>query len=328
MPPPVELSILVVTHDHAGEIDDCLEAAVAQARADLRVEVIVADNASVDGTPERVRAHGAPVRLLPMGANRGFAAGMNAAFAASSGRWVLLLNPDCAMDPGCAGALRDHLLGDANVAMAAAVLRNLDGSPQLFARRELGLGAAVWAFTDVGRRFDERWRGGRGHAWRRYAEAWTGGPPRRPLAVDSPAAACVLARRESLEPRPFDERFPLFFNDTDLCARLRAGGRRIEIVPAAGATHGYGTSIARAARADYARLRAEWVVSLRRYAAARAWSRSARATLWGVLLGDAVIGAARFRLLRRGDPRHARGTLGGLGLPGGPSPLFSRVRGG
>jgi glycosyltransferase involved in cell wall biosynthesis len=97
------VSILVVTYNHRDEIDACLDAALAQRSPDLEVEVVVADNASSDGTEEHVGERPEPVRLLAMGANRGFAAGMNAAFAASTGEWVLFLNPDC-------GVLRGDLV--------------------------------------------------------------------------------------------------------------------------------------------------------------------------------------------------------------------------
>ena len=323
MPPGAQLSVLVVTFDHGEEIDACLDGVLAQRGDGLDIEVVVADNASRDDTAARVRARaGEGVRLLEMGSNTGFAAAMNAAFRATTGEHVLLLNPDCVMDPGCARALRDHLLARSGVALAAALLHGPDGAPQLFARRDLGLGGALWAFTLTGRRIDASLGGGRGAA-RRYAELWADGPPRAPVAVFCPAAACVMASRADLAPAPFDERFPLFFNDGDLCARLRAAGRGVEIVPAATAAHGYGTSVGRAQRADPARMRAEWVASLRRYAA-RHWSRPQRAALPVLLLVDAALGAA-LCLVRREDPREVRGTLGGLGLPGGPPPLLTAV---
>jgi GT2 family glycosyltransferase len=263
------------------------------------------------------------VQLVEMGSNAGFAAGMNAAFLASSASRVLILNPDCIMEPGCAAALSAHLAAHADVGLAAAMLHDPDGSPQLFARRDLDLAGALWAFTTVGRRLDAR-RGGRARAARRYAGVWAGGAPREPVTVFCPAAACVMATRDDLLPVPFDERFPLFFNDGDLCARLLARGRRAEVVPAARAAHGYGTSVTRAQRADPARMRAEWVASLRRYAA-RWWSRPARAALGPLLLADAAFGAA-LCVAKREDPREVRGTLGGLGLPGGPPPLLTPVR--
>jgi GT2 family glycosyltransferase len=316
------LSVLIVTYDHGDEIDTCLDGALAQAGIDLDLEVVVADNASGDDTAARVAARATDgVRLLAMGSNRGFAAGVNAAFAASSGEHVLILNPDCVMDGGCARALREHLSLRPDVALAAALLRDHDGTPQLHARRDAGLGGALWAFTATGRRIDARLRGGRAIAARRYEDLWAGGPPREPVAVFCPAAACVMAARRDLSPAPFDERFPLFFNDGDLCARLHAAGRGVEIVPAPPPPHGYGTSVQRVQQADPARMRAEWVASLRRYAA-RHWPPPQRVALPALLLADAAIGAL-LCLAGREDPREVRGTLGGLGLPGGPPPLLT-----
>ncbi len=320
---PALVSILIVTYNHADEIDACLDGALVQAGEGLDVEVIVADNASHDASVARVRARARAderVRLREMGTNTGFAAAVNAAFARARGDHVLILNPDCAMDPGCAAALRERLLAEPGVGLAAALLRDPDGTPQLFARRDLRLTGALLGFTSVGRRLDAR-RGGPALARRRYEDVWAAGPPQAPVTVFCPAAACVMARRADLQPAPFDERFPLFFNDGDLCARLARTGRRAEVVPAATATHGYGTSVARVQQADPARMRAEWVASMRRYAATW-WPRPARAALATALLADAVVGAA-LCLARREDPREVRGTLGGLGLPGGPPPLLT-----
>ena len=322
---PALVSILIVTYDHAEEIDACLDGALAQAAEGLDVEAIVADNASRDASVERVRTRAKAderIRLIEMGANTGFAAAVNAAFVAARGDHVLILNPDCVIDPGGAAALRARLRARPEVGLAAALLRDPDGTPQLFARRDLRLAGALLGFTSVGRRIDAR-RGGRALANRRYEDLWADGPPREPVAVFCPAAACVMAARTDLQPAPFDEHFALFFNDGDLCARLARAGRHAEIVPQATATHGYGTSVARAQHADPARMRAEWVASMRRYAG-RWWPRPARAVLATALLADAVVGAA-LCLARCEDPREVRGTLGGLGLPGGPPPLLTPV---
>ena len=324
MPAHPDVSVLIVTYEHGDEIAACLDGALAQARDGLTIEVLVADNASRDDTVAQVAARGADgVALLEMGANRGFAAAVNAAFAASTSEHVLILNPDCVMDAGCARALRDHLAARPRVALAAALLHDPDGTPQLHARSDVGIAGVLWAYTTVGRRIDAR-RGGRAAAARRYEELWADGPPREPVAVFCPAAACVMARRGDIAPRPLDDRFPLFFNDGDLCRRLTDAGRGIEIVPAATAAHGYGTSVGRAQRADPARMRAEWVASLRRYAALH-WSRPQRAALTAALLGDAVASAV-LCVARREDTRELRGLLGGLGLPGGPPPLLTPVR--
>ncbi len=105
------VSILIVTYDHAEEIDACIDGALGQAADGLEIEIVVADNASQDESAQRVRARAAAderVRLLEMGANTGFVA-VNAAFAAARGDHNLILNPDCAMDSDCAAALRARL---------------------------------------------------------------------------------------------------------------------------------------------------------------------------------------------------------------------------
>src|SRR5689334_6018953 len=145
----IALSALIVTYDSAAEIDACLRALLAQ-ELDGGLEVVVLDNASVDDTVARVEAFGDRVRLLRNPTNKGYAAGVNAAFAASTGRFVALVNPDCAPDPGCLAKLVDHLQSTPGAGVAAAVLRNEDGSPQQFARRELGLADTLLTFTDTG----------------------------------------------------------------------------------------------------------------------------------------------------------------------------------
>ncbi len=325
MTAPALVSILIVTHDHAEEVDACLDGALAQAADGIEVEVIAVDNASRDATAERLAARASSdpcITVIENAVNAGFAAAVNAAFAPARGDHVLILNPDCVMDAGCVAALHAHLQRQPGVGLAAALLRDPDGTPQLFARRDLRLKGALLGFTSLGRRLDAR-RGGRALAGRRYEDLWAGGPPREPVAVFCPAAACIMAARADLQPAPFDEAFPLFFNDGDLCRRLARAGRRAEIVPAATAAHGYGTSVARAQSADPARMRAEWVASMRRYAA-RWWPRPARAVLAAALLADAVAGAA-LCLARKEDPREVRGTLGGFGLPGGRPPLLTPV---
>jgi GT2 family glycosyltransferase len=318
---PAEVAILVVTYGHADEIEACLDGALAQS-ADQPVEVVVVDNSPTDETAE-VIARVPEVRLVRSGENLGFAEGVNLAFRESSAPYVLLLNPDCVMDAGCVAALLAHLRHDPSAGAAAALLRETDGSLQLFARRDVSLGLAFWNFTEVGRRLDERRFGGRHHADRRYANAFAT-PPQRPLAVDVPAAACVLVAREHLGPRPMDPALPLFFNDADLFRRLRACGLRADIVPAATAAHGYGTSHR---RLDADRRQAEFVASMWRYVAP--WPAPRRAALWLMLVLDALLALA---LDAAGRGRSttaplARGTLGGLGLPGGAVPWISAPSG-
>jgi GT2 family glycosyltransferase/acetyltransferase-like isoleucine patch superfamily enzyme len=315
------LNVLVVTYDSAGDIRTCLDALLAQEVAGGH-DVVVVDNASTDGTREILSTYEGRVRVVLRDTNVGYAAANNEAMALSSGQLIALVNPDCVVDSGCLQALVDHLHATPGVGLAAALLHNPDRTPQLFARRVLTLRETLFAFTRAGNELDRRMLGGRHEAARRYADVW---PPDRPLAVDCPAAACVVMWRHLAGPRLFDPRFPLLYNDADLDRRLQARGYAIEVVPHATAVHGYGTSLRGVARA---RLRAERVASLRRFHSSE-WGGLRLSVLWLALLLDCVLLLPySLRGRRRAMNRdHIRGTLGGLGLPGGARPWLIAVPG-
>lgn len=302
--------MLVVTYESATDIGDCLRALVAQ-QVPGGVEVVVVDNASSDGSAQLVAQF--PVRLLVNDDNEGYAAANERAFRQTAGDLVALVNPDCAPAADCLARLTDHLDMTPEAGVAAALLLDPDGTEQHFARRRLVLSDVLWDLTEVGRRIDRRWRRDRGRRRRRYVDGWDSS--HGPFAVDTAAAACVVVRRRDVGPRLFDPALPLYFNDTELYDRVHAAGLRCDVVPAATAVHGYGTSMR---RVTHARRRAEFVASMRIYTRG-AWPAPRRAALTALLLADLLTSAA----LARVGPRpsrararaHARGTAGGLGLP-------------
>src|SRR5579871_3634654 len=117
-----EIGIVIVTYNSAAVIGACLEAA-AQSRA----EIVVVDNASVDGTPEIARRPG--VRLIANATNVGFAGAVNQGFAELTSDYVLLLNPDAILQTSLE-ALRDacQLPGAAG---AGGLLLDTQGNPQV-----------------------------------------------------------------------------------------------------------------------------------------------------------------------------------------------------
>jgi N-acetylglucosaminyl-diphospho-decaprenol L-rhamnosyltransferase len=322
-PSPPLVSVLLVTYNSVNDLDACLSALQRQKLAG-GYELVVVDNASSDGSAAAVEAWMTAVSpefsvtFIRNETNVGYAEANNQAADTSRGRVLVLLNPDAVMDDGCLAALVDHLVDSVGTGVAAAVLRNPDGTTQEFARRDITVAGVVWDLTLLGRRMDHRWRRDRGRRRRRYSDEW---PADGPWDVDCPAAACVALWRELAGRQLFDERLPLFFNDAELFGRIRDRGYRCHIVPAATAVHGYGTSHR---QIDVARKRAEFVASLRRYVSLRfAVRTSALVTL--VLFADALTALVQgVRPGRKDARRHARGTLGGLWLPGGATPWLTR----
>ncbi len=97
------VSVIVINWNGAQHLPPCLNALAAQTYP--RLEVIVADNASTDGSQALVREQYPAVRLVALPENRGFTGGNNAGIAASTGAIVILLNNDTEVAPDWAAAL-------------------------------------------------------------------------------------------------------------------------------------------------------------------------------------------------------------------------------
>ncbi|TET53329.1 MAG: glycosyltransferase family 2 protein, partial [Anaerolineales bacterium] len=91
-------------------------------------EVIVVDNASSDGSAEMVRTEFPQVRLIVNDANRGFPAANNQGLAAASGRYVLLLNPDTAVQGGALTKMVAYADEHPDVGAIGPKLLDADGS--------------------------------------------------------------------------------------------------------------------------------------------------------------------------------------------------------
>jgi GT2 family glycosyltransferase len=97
------ISVIIVCHNDGKWLPRCMESLHAQTIFD-RIEVIIADNASSDGTAalaQSLMAGWPAARLLPTGGDNGFAVACNRGAQAASGRYLYLLNPDVWLEPDC-----------------------------------------------------------------------------------------------------------------------------------------------------------------------------------------------------------------------------------
>jgi GT2 family glycosyltransferase len=221
----VDVSIVVIAYDSEDDLRISLPAAAAQ--TGVATELIVVDNASRDGS--RLAAESAGARVVALGANRGFAGGANAGIEASRGRFVLLLNPDCRLDPGFCRALCAALdrpdaadFGSASGKIFRAEGTGLRATPIL---DSTGL-----IFTASGRHFD------------RDSGIAESGEGRGAGEVSGVTGAAGFYRRAALDSVRistgwFDEDFFLYREDADLSLRLRSAGWRCLYVPEAVAFH-------------------------------------------------------------------------------------------
>ncbi len=229
-----DLSVVIVSWNVREFLPACLESLQAELeRSGLANEVLVVDNGSTDGTVEVVRERYPWVRLIALGENRGFAAANNVGIAQSSGRAILLLNPDTEVLPGALAWLWRALFAAPHVGLVGARLLNSDGTLQSAGYRFPGYVQNLFDFFPlhprlVGSRLNGRFGPGDGLS---------------PFAVDHPLGACMLVRREVVDAvGGLDEGYFFYSEEIDWCRRIRAAGWTILTAPAALVVHHAGGS--------------------------------------------------------------------------------------
>jgi GT2 family glycosyltransferase len=225
------LSIVIVTFNSRGQIDVCLQSIVDGVRVDR--EIVVVDNASTDGTAAHVRERWPGVRLIEAGGNLGFARACNIGIRQTFGEFVLLLNPDTAVVAGAIDRLVSAL--DRDPAVAVAGPRIVDAGRGA----ELSFGRMVAPVAEVRQKALMAIHKRRVPVLRHVVELMT----RRTKYVDWVTGACLLAYRRDLDAVGLlDERFFLYMEDVDLCASIRARGRRVLFFADAEVRHQRGAS--------------------------------------------------------------------------------------
>jgi GT2 family glycosyltransferase len=201
--------------------------AVASALAEAEVkEIVVVDNASGDDSAEYLRsAHDDPrLRVLQSEWNRGFGPAVNLGAGACHSPLLFILNSDATLVPGSLGTLALALVQDQNIGVIAPAVYESDGRSlqpatygRLPTRRDIFLGNA-WARPSARHDRDAARPG------------WVSG------------VAMLLRREDFLAIGGFDEGFSMYFEDIDLCRRIRAAGKSVRREPSAGVVHRGGKS--------------------------------------------------------------------------------------
>jgi N-acetylglucosaminyl-diphospho-decaprenol L-rhamnosyltransferase len=240
-----ELSAIIVNFNAGGELRHALTS-IANEMAGREWEAVVVDNASVDGSQEIALEFSPHTRLICNDTNVGFGRGVNQGVAASRSPLILIINPDCRLEAGALAELRRALDAFPSCAIAGPRILDPDGTEQGSARGDPDMLTGLFGRNTRLRRLFPGLA-----VSRRNVVDVPGGRSAKSGAhiVDWVSGACMLARRDALlSVKGFDERFFLYWEDADLCRRLRARGYEIRYAPGATAVHQVGQS-SRTARA-------------------------------------------------------------------------------
>jgi GT2 family glycosyltransferase len=210
------LSLLIVAYNNRGDLSKTLPALLPElGEGD---ELIVVENKPGDGSAELVRELAPAARIVPMGGNAGFAAGINAGAAVAGGDLLVILNPDASPQPGFGEAIRRPWTDE----------------------RGWGAWQALVADGEL------RWVNSAGNPLHFTGITWAGDHG-RPLEPEAPPGEVTVASGACLSipaaswrrSGGFPAEFFLYHEDVDLSVRLRAEGHSVGIEPTAVVAHDY-----------------------------------------------------------------------------------------
>ncbi|MGA8535102.1 MAG: glycosyltransferase [Candidatus Tumulicola sp.] len=216
------VSVIVPAFNRWRYTNACLRALAGAQDPNVPMEVIVVDDASEDRTQELLTGCNG-IRTVRLERNAGFAAACNAGAAVAGGRYLHFLNNDAVVTGGWQRALVDTFSRDARVVAVVSQLRDPSG-------RLSEAGGVIWG--------DGRgWNYGR----RRSPRDWRF---RSVRDVDYGSAASLMVLTAAFQDAGgFDAAYaPAYYEDVDLCFRLRASGGRVVYQPESVVYHAEGAS--------------------------------------------------------------------------------------
>ena len=226
-----DISAIIVNYNSGPHLAECLMSLDA-GLAGLNWELVVVDNASIDDSEavaerEEIKNR---VRLVRRSTNTGFAAAANLGARTAAANLLLFMNPDCIVAPGFLDPLIDELDTAARAAAVAPCVFNEDGSSQGNARGDPTMMTGLFGRSTLLSRLFPSARLARRNVLQTEDQTVR--------SVDWVSGSCVLVRRGAFnEVGGFDERYFLYWEDADLCRRLRNAGWSVRFRPDARVVH-------------------------------------------------------------------------------------------
>lgn len=231
----ITVSVIIVSWNVEGLIEACLRS-IPAALGSLSGEILVVDNASQDATVLRIRKLSPALpqlTLLEQKQNLGFAKANNLALRQAGGEYLLLLNPDTVLTPGAI----EQLVACAQQCGAGIVggrHANVDKTLQPSVRRLPSPQAMALVLLKLHRLLPNN------RIWQRYLAKDFDYSRTQP--AQQVAGSCLLITRTAFDRiGPLDERFRVWFEEVDWCARARAAGITVVYCSSATLTH-YGAA--------------------------------------------------------------------------------------
>jgi GT2 family glycosyltransferase len=215
----LDASVVIVSFNTCDLLARCLRT-LFQELKDIAAEIFVVDNASTDGSADMVESQFPSVRLIRSNVNRGFGAANNVALRSATGRYAILLNSDAFPEPQAFRRALGHMDANPTVALGGARLIGQDGSWQPSGRLFPSLLNDFLTLSGLSARFP--YSSFFGRADRTWADINCS------AEVDWVPGAFSIIRRSALDQVGlFDEAFFFYYEEVDLCVRLKRAGWKV-----------------------------------------------------------------------------------------------------
>ncbi len=225
------VSIILVNYNGSQVVIDCLDS-LQNTLQTIAHEVIVVDNASTDGSADLIERLFPAVHLVRQSQNRGFGAGNNRGASLANGEFLLLLNTDTLLTFDILPYLVDLMRQDPTIGIIGPRLLNPDGGLQRSTAPEISIWGECQALKQ---QFDDR--NHRPQIIQQFAKM---------QEVDIVIGAALLIRKCLFEALAgFDERFFMYFEESDLCRRAQTKGWKVVYAPSVALIHLGGYSVSK-----------------------------------------------------------------------------------
>lgn len=238
-------SLIIVSYNTADILNECLTH-LFQYSENEDMEVFVVDNASSDGSAAMVKKHFSHVHLIENRINMGFAAANNQAYKLARGDYIILLNPDAFITPGTIKNAILFMENHPECGLAGGRLVNLKGRLDPSARRFPNSINKFFTLSGLSDRYPSSKIIGRGDF--KFFDH------NSVMEVDWVPGTFTIYRKKmlvSLSGKLFDERFYIYYEETDLCLRAKSNGWKVFFIPDAQVIHVGGASAKKRADLTY-----------------------------------------------------------------------------
>lgn len=211
---PVKVSVIIISYNSEGFIGKCISSVMKNLPRDE--EIIVLDNCSTDQTVKELKRFLPKIKLIKSSVNLGFAKGNNKAAKDASGEYLFFLNPDTQIEKPIFDELISYYKNTSDAGIVGPKLIMPDGKVQPSVKKMPTIWGAVKEYIF-----------GIKNAYSQYVPE-----DDKPIAVEVVYGAAMLIKRDLFEKLGgFDEKFFLYYEDADLCRRVRESGKKIYYYP-------------------------------------------------------------------------------------------------